>query len=79
MGNHQTYTSNSGREAAAGEMPHFLIWWVLAILWRSEHMCLFSESRKVFWVNLVNMALFCKNGNWLYGASWLNLCSNLFF
>lgn len=35
--------------------PHFLIWWVLAILCRSQYMCLFSESRGVLGVNVVNI------------------------
>jgi hypothetical protein len=31
-----------------GETPHFLVRWVLASLWRSQYMCLFSESRGCF-------------------------------
>jgi len=38
--------SNFGRAAAAGETPHFLVGLVLTILWRSQHVCLFSESRE---------------------------------
>jgi len=48
--------SNFGRAAAAGETPHFLVGWVLEILWRSQHMCLFSESREVVWANAVNIS-----------------------
>jgi len=40
------FCSNYGRDAAAGETPHFLIWLVLSIPWRSQHMCSFIESRK---------------------------------
>ena len=39
--------SNSRRVAAEGEKPHLSVWWVLKILWRSQDICLFSESRKV--------------------------------
>ena len=41
------YYGNSGRVAAAGEKPQLLVCWVLAVLRRSQHMCLFSESREV--------------------------------
>jgi hypothetical protein len=44
-----------GELPAAGETRHFLVWWVLAILCRSQHMCLFSESRKVLGVTVVNI------------------------
>jgi len=36
-----------GRVTAVREMPHFLVWWVLAILWRSQRVSLFSESREM--------------------------------
>jgi hypothetical protein len=39
-------TINSGRDAAAGEMPNFSVWWIVAVLSRSQHTCLFSESRE---------------------------------
>jgi len=38
---------NSGRVAAVGEEPHFLVWWVLEILGGSQHICLFIESTEV--------------------------------
>jgi hypothetical protein len=47
--------SNSGTVAAAGEKPHFLVWWVLLILCRSQQMCLFSESREALGMNVVNI------------------------
>jgi hypothetical protein len=47
--------SNSWRVAAAGEMPNCLVWWVLAILCRSQQVCLFSETREVLGVNLVDI------------------------
>jgi hypothetical protein len=46
---------NSARVAAAGETPHFLVWWVLASLCRSQHICLFNESKEMMGVNVVNI------------------------
>jgi len=46
--------NNSGRDAAAGKTPH-LLWWVLQMFWRSQHMCLFSDSREVLGVIVVNI------------------------
>ena len=36
-------------------MPQLLVCWVLAVLWRSQHMCLFCECRDVLWVNVTNI------------------------
>ena len=40
------FCSICGRVAAAGETPAFLVWEVLSILWTSQHLCSFIESRK---------------------------------
>jgi len=39
--------SISGRDAAAGGIQLFLVRWFLVIVWRWQHMCLFSESSEV--------------------------------
>jgi hypothetical protein len=56
----------------------FKVWWVLAILCRSQHMCLFSESRGVMWVNVVNIGAVRRDLCQVLSASWLILCSNFF-
>ena len=60
--------SNSGRDAAAGKTPRVLVWSVLAILWRSQHMCLFS---KVLWMNVVNIGAILQE--------WRLNCGVIFF
>jgi hypothetical protein len=42
--------------AALGERTHFLVWWVLKILWRSQHVSLFSESREILRMSVVNIS-----------------------
>ena len=44
--------SNYERVVSAGETPNFLVSWVVAIICRSQHICLFSESRDVNAVNV---------------------------
>ena len=46
---------NFGRAVEVGEIPHILVWWVLAILWRSQHMCFLSDSREAACVHLMNI------------------------
>jgi hypothetical protein len=70
--------SNSGRVAAAEETPHFVDWWVLAILWRSQHMCLFSKSREVLWVRVVNIGAVLKDLWLFFCGEFINFTLELF-
>ena len=60
--------SNYESVASAGETPHFLVSWVVAILCRSQHMFLFSESRDALWVIAVNVGTVLED-------LWLILCA----
>ena len=50
------YYTQKFRECCSGERDTaFCSLWILAILWRWQHTCLYSESMEVFWVNVVNI------------------------
>jgi hypothetical protein len=69
---------NSGRGAAVGETSQFLVRWVLAILCRSQHMCLFSESREVLWVNVVNIGVVLRDLRLILCGEYINFTLELF-
>ena len=65
-----------------GELPRrerrriFLVWWVLAVLWRSQDMCLGSESREVLWVKVVNIGAVFREWWLILWAEFIILSSN---
>ena len=68
----------SGRAAAVGETPHFLIWWVLEFPFTSQHMCLFIESREVLCVNVVNICVLLRHLWLIISVEFINFKFQLF-
>ena len=77
--NYLTIYSNSRWVTATGDELRFSVWWFLAILWKWRHMCLFSKSRTMLWVNVVNMGVvFARMMNDFFEVVIFILSSNFF-
>jgi hypothetical protein len=56
-----------------------LVWWVLAILCRSQRSCLFNESREVLWVNAVNIGAVLRGLLLILCGEFINFMLELFY